>query len=59
MARIDGNGDGAISRAEAEAHPRLKERFAEIDGDRNGTLTREEMKAYRERQRASGNAPRR
>ena len=49
----DANGNGAISRAEAEKHaPRLAKKFDRIDSDRNGSLTQEELRAYRETKRS-------
>lgn len=48
----DTDGDGAISRAEAEQHaPRLARRFDRIDGNRDGKLTPDELRAYRETRR--------
>ena len=48
----DTDGDGAISRAEAEQHaPRLARRFDQIDGNRDGKLTPEELRAYRDTRR--------
>jgi hypothetical protein len=50
FAAMDTNGDGAISKAEAEAgSPRLAKRFAEIDANGDGLITREEMQAARAR----------
>ena len=45
----DKNGDGAISKAEADAAgmKRLSQNFAAIDTNKDGKVTREEMKAYR------------
>lgn len=37
-ARLDANGDGVITRAEAAAHPRLAERFDRIDRNRDGRI---------------------
>lgn len=43
----DTDGDGAISKAEAEAGmPMLNRRFASIDADANGKLTPEELRAH-------------
>ena len=48
MKRADTDGDGRISKAEAQANaPRLFERFDAIDANRDGFVTREEMKAAR------------
>lgn len=42
----DSNGDGALSRSEAQARmPKLAERFEKIDADGNGQVTREELRA--------------
>lgn len=38
-ASLDTNSDGAIDRAEAAAHPRLAQRFAQLDKDGDGRLT--------------------
>ncbi len=49
----DGDGDGAISRAEAEKHaPRLARKFDLIDGNKDGKLTQDELRAYREAKRS-------
>lgn len=47
----DANGDGMISRAEAQALPRLAKHFDQIDADRNGQVTAEEMKAAHQARR--------
>lgn len=47
--RVDANGDGAVSRAEFEAH--LRVRFARMDADRDGFITRAERKAVRQQRR--------
>ena len=50
----DTDGDGAISRAEAEKHaPRLVKKFDRIDSDKDGKLTQDELRAYRETKRSS------
>ena len=44
----DADGDGALSRAEAEkGMPRLSKHFDAIDADKDGRLTREEIEAAR------------
>lgn len=50
----DANGDGAISRAEAEkGAPRLAKKFDQIDSNKDGQLSQEELRAYRESKRSS------
>jgi Ca2+-binding EF-hand superfamily protein len=45
----DTDGDGAISRAEAEKHaPRLAQKFDLIDANKDGKLTQDELRAYRD-----------
>jgi hypothetical protein len=52
LKRADGNGDGAISRAEAEqSMPGIARHFDSIDIDRDGTISREEMRAAHEKMR--------
>lgn len=36
--KIDANGDGAIDRAEAAAHPRMAEKFDQLDRNRDGRI---------------------
>jgi Ca2+-binding EF-hand superfamily protein len=45
MKKLDTDGDGRISKAEAQAAPRLAEHFDALDTDHNGFITTEEMKA--------------
>jgi hypothetical protein len=58
--KADADGNGAISRAEAEkAMPRLARNFDRIDSNKDGQVTREEMSAARkvhfeQRQRERG-----
>lgn len=48
----DADGDGVISRTEAEQHaPRLAKKFERIDADKDGRLTQDELRAYREARR--------
>ena len=45
--RADVDGDGALTRAEAEkAMPRVAKKFERIDADHDGRITREEMRAW-------------
>ena len=45
--KLDTDGDGRISRAEAQAAPRLAARFDDIDANKDGFLTPDELKAAR------------
>lgn len=45
MKKLDTDGDGRISKAEAQAAPRLAEHFDAIDTNHDGYITTEEMKA--------------
>jgi Ca2+-binding EF-hand superfamily protein len=48
---IDSDGDGAITKAEAEraGATRILENFADIDTDNNGELTRDELRAHKQK----------
>jgi hypothetical protein len=48
----DTNGDGLISKAEAQALPMLAKHFDEIDTDGNGQLSPDELRAFHEKMRA-------
>jgi len=52
--KIDTNGDGVISKSEAQdaSAKRLVEGFADIDADGNGELTREELHAHKKKRMA-------
>ena len=45
LKKLDTDGDGRISRAEAQAAPRLAAHFDEIDTDKDGYLSPDELKA--------------
>ncbi len=45
--KLDTDGDGRISLAEAQVAPRLAAHFEEIDANKDGFITMEEMKAAR------------
>ena len=48
----DTNGDGLISKEEAQALPMLAKHFNEIDTDQNGQLSPDEIRAFHEKMRA-------
>jgi Ca2+-binding EF-hand superfamily protein len=51
--KADSNGDGALTRAEAErGMPRVAGHFDAIDTDRNGSVTLDELRAYLQAKRA-------
>lgn len=45
---VDANGDGIVTREEAQAHPRLAGQFDVADTNKDGKLDAAEMKAHRE-----------
>jgi Ca2+-binding EF-hand superfamily protein len=47
MKKMDGNGDGKISREEAAKHPRLAKHFDQIDTNKDGVLSTDELQAFR------------
>lgn len=49
----DTNGDGMISRAEAQALPRIAEKFDAIDANHDGQLTMEELHAFHQANRSA------
>jgi Ca2+-binding EF-hand superfamily protein len=54
FSRADTDGDGTLSRAEAEQGlPRVAAKFDRIDKDGNGRVTREEMRAWLDARRAA------
>lgn len=44
---LDSDGDGAISRDEAAAHPPLARHFRQMDKNRSGGLSKHELANYR------------
>lgn len=54
FAKADGDGDGALSRAEAQnGLPRVAKKFDLIDRDHDGRVTREEMRDWLAARRAA------
>jgi hypothetical protein len=52
LQRADQNGDGSISRAEAERDlPGMARHFDQIDANHDGVISREELRAAREKMR--------
>jgi EF hand len=57
MRAADTNGDGLISRQEADASlPRVAKHFEEIDANKDGQLSREEMRAFHDARKAKHKA---
>lgn len=54
--KLDTDGDGRISRAEAAAQPKVAARFDQIDGNRDGYLVRSELRVSAERHRGESMA---
>lgn len=54
--KLDTDGDGRISRAEAAAQPKFAEHFDRADGNRDGYVVRSELRASAEKRRAEGMA---
>ena len=50
--RLDTNGDGMISRAEASGYPKLAKAFNRIDANKDEQLSRDELMAFRDKARA-------
>ncbi|HET6584097.1 MAG TPA: hypothetical protein VFG69_11625, partial [Nannocystaceae bacterium] len=44
---LDGDKDGALSKAEVQGHRFLGEKFADVDGDKDGKLTAGELTAFK------------
>lgn len=56
VVKLDTDGDGRISRAEAAAQPKVAARFDQTDGNRDGYLVRSELRASAERHRGESMA---
>lgn len=44
--KADANGDGALSRDEAQVSPRMAKKFDVIDADKNGQISQQEIAEY-------------
>ncbi|HTD29265.1 MAG TPA: hypothetical protein VK660_07745 [Xanthomonadaceae bacterium] len=49
----DTNGDGKLSRSEAQKMPMLAKHFDEIDANKDGFVTCDELRAWRQKTRAA------
>ena len=58
LKQADTNGDGLISRDEAQALPRLAKHFDEIDANHDQQLSADELRAFHEKVRAQMQAHR-
>lgn len=59
FAAIDTNKDGAVSRAEWDAHQRTNDPFARMDSNKDGLLTKAEMQARRSGRHGGGHGEKR
>jgi hypothetical protein len=50
--KLDANGDGLISRSEANGHKRLEKQFDRLDANQDGLLSRDERAAARSKMKA-------
>lgn len=57
-ARLDTDGDGRISRAEAARSPRLSQNFDQVDANKDGYVVRAELRAHMQRERPKREAER-
>lgn len=57
FSELDQDGDGQISREEAEAHPDLAENFDQYDESGTGALDESEFAAFQESQTGTGSEP--
>jgi Ca2+-binding EF-hand superfamily protein len=54
FAKADADGDGALTRAEAEkGMPRVAKKFERIDADHDGRITRDELRAWLQAKQAA------
>jgi hypothetical protein len=56
-ADLDADGNGNLSRQEAQRHAALSNVFAEADADANGELTADEYRAYVQEQQSKSATP--
>lgn len=56
--KLDTDGDGRISRAEAAASPKISEHFEQADANRDGYLVRSELRAAGDKRRVESTAKR-
>jgi Ca2+-binding EF-hand superfamily protein len=53
----DKNGDGALSRDEAAALPRIAQHFDQLDTNKDGVVTQEELQAHHQHWRGNHQPP--